>query len=121
MGFPPEKLGGVSDLELQRLYRGATALVFPSLEEGFGLPILEAMHAGTPVMTSDVSAMPEVAGDAALLVDPMDTDAIHDGMVRLMADAQLREDLRRRGHERVLGFDAGTQAQRLERELERVK
>ena len=106
-------LGDVSDEELRKLYRGATALVFPSLEEGFGLPILEAMQAGTPVLTSRASATMEVAGDAALLVDPRDTESIHEGLMRLMADPDLRADLARRGHERVRDFDASVQAERL--------
>lgn len=108
-------LGDVPDAELAELYRGALALLFPSLEEGFGLPILEAMQAGTPVLTSKVSATAEVAGDAALLVDPMDTGSIRDGIARLMEDPALREDLRRRGRERVRQFDAGVQARALER------
>jgi len=107
-------LGDVPDVELRELYRGALALLFPSLEEGFGLPILEAMQAGTPVLTSNVSATAEVAGDAALLVDPMDTTSIREGIVRLMDDAALRDDLRRRGHERVRQFDAGAQGRALE-------
>ena len=69
-------LGRVSEDELRALYAGASAFAYPSLYEGFGLPILEAMAAGAPVLTSDVSSLPEVAGDAALLVDPHDAAAI---------------------------------------------
>ena len=89
--------------------RDATALVFPSLDEGFGLPILEAMQSGTPVLTSSVSATAEVAGDAALLVDPTDTEQITTAMQRLATDDALCDDLRRRGRERVLRFDPRAQ------------
>jgi glycosyltransferase involved in cell wall biosynthesis len=78
--------------------------VFPSLYEGFGLPPLEAMAAGTPVITSKVSSLPEVVGDAALLVDPMDAGAIADAMARVLDDEALRRDLIRRGHERAEVF-----------------
>src|SRR5262249_31779429 len=71
--------------------------VFPSRYEGFGLPPLEAMASGTPVVTSNVSSLPEVAGDAAVLVDPYDPHAIADGIFRVLTDAHLRKDLRRNG------------------------
>ena len=96
--------GFVSDADLQALYQGAHALVFPSLYEGFGLPPLEAMAAGTPVVTSNVSSLPEVVGDAALLVDPTSVDGIADAMARLMRDDELRVDLARRGRERSRAF-----------------
>jgi glycosyltransferase involved in cell wall biosynthesis len=105
-----EVLGGVADRELCGLYRGAVGLLFPSLEEGFGLPILEAMQTGTPILTSRVSATAEVAGDAALLVDPSDTDSIEAGIMRLGQDQTLRATLRRRGLRRVQRFGAGAQA-----------
>ncbi|HZD74576.1 MAG TPA: glycosyltransferase, partial [Actinomycetota bacterium] len=78
--------------------------VFPSLYEGFGLPVLEAMACGVPVVTSNVSAMPEVAGDAALLVDPVDADAIAKGMVELVTDRALRERLAAAGPRRAAAF-----------------
>jgi glycosyltransferase involved in cell wall biosynthesis len=78
--------------------------VFPSLYEGFGLPPLEAMASGTPVVTSNVSSLPEVAGDAAMLVDPYDPGALADAMVRVLTDESLRKDLRRRGLERARQF-----------------
>lgn len=96
--------GFVSDADLQALYQGAHALVFPSLYEGFGLPPLEAMGHGTPVITSNVSSLPEVVGDAALLVDPLSVDAIADAMRRVLGDAELRADLARRGRERSRVF-----------------
>jgi glycosyltransferase involved in cell wall biosynthesis len=94
-------LGFVPDATLAALYRLASVFVFPSLYEGFGLPPLEAMALGAPVITSNVSSLPEVVGDAALLIDPMDSGAIADAMARVLGDAALREDLVRRGHARV--------------------
>lgn len=96
-GFVPE-----DDLDL--LMRRAQVLVYPSLYEGFGIPILEAMKVGTPVVTSSVTAMPEVAGDAALLVDPVDVDAIADGIAQVLRDADLRRTLQRRGLERAAAY-----------------
>jgi len=97
-------LGFVPDATLAALYRLANVFVFPSLYEGFGLPPLEAMAAGTPVITSNVSSLPEVVGDAAVLVDPLNASAIADGMVRVLRDESLRSDLIRRGRERVKMF-----------------
>jgi glycosyltransferase involved in cell wall biosynthesis len=97
-------LGFVSDDTLAVLYRLAAVFVFPSLYEGFGLPPLEAMAGGAPVITSNVSSLPEVVGDAALLIDPMDAGAIADAMARVLGDTALRADLIRRGHERVKTF-----------------
>ncbi|MEO8594247.1 MAG: glycosyltransferase family 1 protein [Candidatus Solibacter sp.] len=96
--------GYVSPAELAGWYRRATIFAFPSLDEGFGMPVLEAMAAGIPVITSDRSALPEVAGDAALLVDPEDTDALRHALCRLAADSDLRRDLVRRGIERAQNF-----------------
>ena len=97
-------LGFVPDATLAVLYRLASVFVFPSLYEGFGLPPLEAMAAGAPVVTSNISSLPEVVGDAALLIDPMDAGAISAAMGRVLADPQLRADLIRRGHERITAF-----------------
>jgi glycosyltransferase involved in cell wall biosynthesis len=96
--------GFVSDQTLAALYRLADAFVFPSLYEGFGLPPLEAMASGTPVITSNVSSLPEVVGDAALMIDPYDPAAIADAMRRVLTDASLRSDLRTRGLERARSF-----------------
>ncbi|MCH2173234.1 glycosyltransferase family 4 protein [Myxococcota bacterium] len=90
--------------QLARWYRGAQAFVFPSLHETFGMPILEAMACGCPVLTANTTACPEVAGDAALLVDPRSTDALGEALGRLTEDDALREDLRGRGLERAAGF-----------------
>jgi glycosyltransferase involved in cell wall biosynthesis len=97
-------LGFVPEFTLAALYRLASVFVFPSLYEGFGLPPLEAMSAGVPVITSNVSSLPEVVGDAAVLVDPMDAGAIADAMARVLTDATLRTTLIARGFERVKVF-----------------
>jgi len=86
-------LGYVSDSKLDDLYRRAAIFAFPSLDEGFGMPVLDAMAHDVPVLTSNVSAMPEVAGDAALLVDPQDVASIAEGLRRLTTDSALRERL----------------------------
>jgi glycosyltransferase involved in cell wall biosynthesis len=90
--------------KLASYYENAICLLFPSLYEGFGLPILEAMSCGTPVITSNTSSMPEVAGDAALLVNPYDIRSIADAMKRLMSDKALREHLIDNGFERAKQF-----------------
>jgi glycosyltransferase involved in cell wall biosynthesis len=96
--------GYVSEDEKVALLSGAEALVYPSLYEGFGLPVIEAMACGTPVLTSDVSALPETAGDAALLVDPHALAAITVGMERILTDLALRERLRAAGMARAATF-----------------
>jgi glycosyltransferase involved in cell wall biosynthesis len=96
--------GLVPETKLPSLYRGSEALIFPSLYEGFGLPILEAMGCGTPVVTANVSAMPEVAGDAALLVDPTSVERIARAMERIVSDTTLRHNLRRKGLTRSAEF-----------------
>jgi glycosyltransferase involved in cell wall biosynthesis len=89
--------GYLSNRELAHLYAGATALVFPSVYEGFGLPIIEAQSFGTPVITSNVSCMPEVAGEGAILVDPTDTGAISMAMRSIVEDKNLVTRLRQAG------------------------
>src|SRR5262245_35175391 len=96
--------GFVPDKTLAVLYRLARVFVFPSLYEGFGFPPLEAMAAGAPVISSNVSSLPEVVGDAALLIDPLDPVAIADAMRRVLMDSDLREELRQRGYHRVKEF-----------------
>ena len=95
--------GRISEEEKPLLYSAATAFVFPSLYEGFGIPVLEAMACGAPVITSNVSSLPEVAGDAALMADPTSIEALAEAMVRLVNEEPLREELRRRGFQRVVG------------------
>ena len=96
--------GRVDDTELRALYAGAAAFVFPSQYEGFGLPPLEAMASGTPVIVSNSSSIPEVVGDAGLLVDPFDQAAIRDAMLRLIDDKALCATLAARGIDRARGF-----------------
>jgi glycosyltransferase involved in cell wall biosynthesis len=90
-------LGAVQDTDMATLYSGATAFAFPSLYEGFGLPVLEAMACGTPVVASNRSSLPEVLGDAGLLVDPLDVDALAEALTRLLRDAELRRELSAKG------------------------
>jgi glycosyltransferase involved in cell wall biosynthesis len=101
--------GYVAD-EKDCLYAGADAFVFPSLYEGFGFPILEAARHGTPVVTSRGSSLSEVAGDAAVLVDPLDVDQIADGISRVLGDRKFRERLVNQGYERLRDFDWRTTA-----------
>jgi len=89
--------GRIPEKDLPSLYRGAIALVFPSLYEGFGLPVIEAMACGTPVLTSNATALPEVSGDAALLVDPLSVEEISEGIERICTDNVLREMLQQKG------------------------
>lgn len=97
-------LGLVDEESLPGLYAAATAFVFPSLYEGFGLPVLEAMASGTPVLCSSASCLPEVVGGAAVLVDPLDTDAWAAAMTRIVKDGGLRAEMRRRGLARAAEF-----------------
>lgn len=97
-------LGYVPDDDLPALLKGAHFFCFPTLFEGFGLPVLEAQRYGVPVLTSNNSSLPEVAGDAALLVDPTDVDAIANAMLRLSQDEVLREQLIEAGYANVRRF-----------------
>lgn len=96
--------GFVDDADLPALYSAATVTAVPSLYEGFGIPVLESMACGTPVLTSNVSSLPEVAGDAAISVTPTNLDEMVDGLQRLITDAALREVLIQRGFERTKSF-----------------
>ncbi len=96
--------GYVSEEEKMALLQNATAFVWPSLYEGFGLPVLEAMAMGVPVVTSNVSSIPEITGDAALLVNPENVGEIAQAMERMMADTALREQLKTRGMHRAKEF-----------------
>lgn len=97
-------LTGVDDQGLRGLYRGAGALAFPSVYEGFGLPLLEAMAEGLPALVGDAGALPELAGDAALLVDPLDVDAIAAGLERVLGDSELRSRLAAAGPARAARY-----------------
>ncbi|MGH7231600.1 MAG: glycosyltransferase family 4 protein [Nitrospiraceae bacterium] len=96
--------GPLSVEDLGLLYSCADVFVFPSIYEGFGMPVLEAMACGAPVITSKTTALPEVAGDAAVLVDPVHVEELADAIVRVLDDQDLRESLRAKGFERVKRF-----------------
>jgi glycosyltransferase involved in cell wall biosynthesis len=104
--------GVVEEEDLPGMFAGADIFLYPTLYEGFGLPVVEAMACGTPVLTSATSALQEVAGGYAYLVDPMDVDAISRGIVALMTDGQLRSDLVELGKKRALDFSWDKAAER---------
>ena len=103
--------GRVPDDALPALYSGALASVYLSFYEGFGLPPLEAMSCGSPLLVSNTTSLPEVVGEAGLMVDPLDVEAIGDGLIRLVEDSSLRRDLRLRGLERAKRFSWDKTAQ----------
>ncbi len=112
--------GYVPEGDLPALLSGASLFVFPSLYEGFGLPVLEAMACGTPVVCSNVSSLPEVAGDAALLVDPLDVEGLAVAMGRVLGDEELRAELIERGFEQARKFSWERCARAILKVLERV-
>ena len=105
--------GYVEDEDLSALYSGARAFAYLSLYEGFGLPVLEAMQCGTPVIASERTSLPEVVGDAGLLIDPTDVDASCQAFLTLDGDASLRNTLRQRGVARAAEFSWRRSADRL--------
>lgn len=106
-------LGFVEEEDLPALYRGAALFAFPSLYEGFGLPVLEAMASGVPVVCSDTSSLPEVAGDAALLIDPLDVDGLSSAMLRVWEDDGLRAAMIKRGLTQAARFTWQASARQL--------
>jgi glycosyltransferase involved in cell wall biosynthesis len=94
----------VDDDHLIELYQRATLFAFPSRYEGFGLPVLEAMACGCPVLSSNASSLPEVAGDAVILLDPLDVEGFTRELVRVISNSDLRRDLRERGLARAAQF-----------------
>jgi alpha-1,3-rhamnosyl/mannosyltransferase len=104
VGEGVEWLGYVDDERLRQLYRTATVLLFPSLHEGFGLPVIEAMSEGCPVICSDAAALPEVAGDAAMYVDPRDVSSIANALAKLIAEDATRAQLAIKGRQQAAEF-----------------
>jgi glycosyltransferase involved in cell wall biosynthesis len=106
LGLTPDVIftGRVPDEDLPALYSGADCFLMPSLYEGFGFPVLEAMACGTPVVSSNVSSLPEVAGDAALLVDPEDEAALTSAVSRILIAPELADHLCSRGVAQVGAF-----------------
>jgi len=104
-------LENVNDFDLALLYNAASVFVFPSLEEGFGLPPLEAMACGVPVVASNTSSIPEVVGDAGILVPPLEVGEIMSAIQRVLADQELANELRIQGLERSATFSWHTVAQ----------
>jgi glycosyltransferase involved in cell wall biosynthesis len=113
MGHIVHILSHVSNAELAALYSGAFFSAYPSLYEGFGLPVLEAMACGCPVLTSNISSMPEIAGDAAMLVNPHDHAAIAAGLVTMAEDGGIRAMLVERGHRRRRAYSWAVSARRM--------
>ncbi len=111
-------VGYIDEAELPLWYAAATAFVFPSIYEGFGMPPLEAMACGTPVVTSNSSSLPEVVGDAGIMVDPYDAAALAVALIKVLGDADLRAELRARGLQRAAQFTWRTTAERTLRAYE---
>jgi glycosyltransferase involved in cell wall biosynthesis len=111
-------LGYVADETLEALQAQAAVLAMPSVYEGFGLPLLEAMRFGVPVLTANVASMPEVAGEAGVLVDPYEVDSIAAGLARLLGDAALRARLGAAGRSRSQAFTWARSAQAMVRVFE---
>jgi glycosyltransferase involved in cell wall biosynthesis len=99
-------LGYVTPLQLRALYGAAEALIFPSLFEGFGMPVAEAILSGCPVACSGTTSLPEIAGDAALLFDPANTEEIGAALIKICTDDALRARLRRNGRKRQSAFSS---------------
>jgi len=106
-------LGFADDSDLPALYSGAICLAFPSLYEGFGLPLLEAMACGTPTLSANVSSLVEVAGDASVFVDPLSLDSISEGLARVLTEKDLRAALIERGYAQATRFTWEAAASRL--------
>lgn len=120
VGQRVEFLGHMSLTAVADLFRSAACLVYPSVFEGFGMPILEAMAMGCPVVTVDATAMPEVAGGAALLVPPHSPARVVEAVMALHDDAALRREMIRKGLERALAFPWTRSAEQFARLFEQV-
>jgi glycosyltransferase involved in cell wall biosynthesis len=99
-----QHIGYVDDMELPALMNGADVFAYPSFYEGFGLPVLEAMQCGTPVVTSNTSSLPEVGGDACLYADPNSHQQLADQIYKVLSDSELKKSLSRKGIERSKQF-----------------
>jgi glycosyltransferase involved in cell wall biosynthesis len=121
MRAPRLRIASPSDDELRALYSGALAALVPSLAEGFGLPVIEAMACGTPVLASNATALPEAAGGAAMLLPPLDRHAWSDALQRIAHDAALRASLRERGFARVHAMDPGAPVSALLESVRRLR
>jgi len=113
--------GCIPDEAIRTLYHQAACLVYPSLYEGFGLPVLEAMACGCPVITSNVSSLPEVAGEAALLIDPLRIETITTALVSLLTNPGLSQSLRQKGFEQARRFTWEATARKTLEVFEKVK
>ena len=103
----------IETADLPAIYQSAQLFIFPSIYEGFGIPVIEALHSGTPVITSDISSLPEAGGDAAFLVDPHSIEAISDGIETVLKDSSLRKQMIKTGKEHVQNFDGAILASQL--------
>ena len=112
--------GHISNEQLPRYLAAAEALTYVSVFEGFGIPILEGMSSGTPVITSNVSSMPEVSGDAALLIDPHDPRSIAAGMQEIVSNRELRQELISKGKERAKIFSWSNTSKHIYQELKKI-
>ena len=108
------------DDDLVAIYNAASLLVLPSFEEGFGLPVIEAMACGTPVAVSHIGALVELAGDAGLVFDPSDVSDMTSGIDRILQSAELQESMRQRGLERAEGYSWGRAAEQTMSVLEQA-
>lgn len=121
LGSRVQFLGQVDDVRLAEAYRGAEVVLFASLYEGFGLPVIEGMACGTPIITSNVCALPEVAGGAALLVEPMREDSIVDALLKLKQDPALGDKLRALGLQNVARFSWDNTGARVRQAMSEVQ
>ncbi|GAI86912.1 unnamed protein product, partial [marine sediment metagenome] len=112
--------GYLSDEEVALYYSNARCLLFPSLYEGFGFPALEAMACGCPVITSDNSSLPEVVGDAGVMVNPYDTDSLAQAMREVLTNSKLRDDMVRKGLEQSKKFSWERAAEQTQEVYEKV-
>ena len=119
-GIPISLCGHLTDDEIVALYRDAAVFVYPSLYEGFGLPVLEAMAQGCPVITSNVSSLPEVVGDAAVLIDPLNTTELAQAMRKVLTDDELKREMSIKGINRAKLFSWERTAERYVEVFDRV-